>query len=49
MILRSILVVPYLQKPFSLVVECEAYGESIGAVLQEDGHAIAFESPRLSF
>ena len=40
-----ILVVPDLYKPF--VVECDACGDSIGAVLQQDGHVAAYESRRL--
>ena len=40
-----VLVVPDLYKPF--VVECDACGESIGAVLQQDGHVVAYESRRL--
>ena len=40
-----ILVVLDLYKPF--VVECDACGDSIGAVLQQDGHVVAYESRRL--
>ena len=29
-------------KPF--VVECDACGDSIGALLQQDGHVVAYES-----
>ena len=40
-----ILVVPDSYKPF--VVECDACGDSIGAMLQKDGHVVAYESRRL--
>ena len=40
-----VLVTPNLQKP--VVVEGDARGDSIGAVLQQEGHAIAFESSKL--
>ena len=40
------LVLPDLTKPFE--VQCDAYGHSVGAVLLQEGHAIAYESRRLN-
>ena len=45
LITGPVLVVPDLHQSF--VVECDACGDSIGAVLQQDGHVVAFESRRL--
>ena len=41
-----ILVLPNLTKPFE--IECDACGECLGAVLLQEGHAIAYESLRLN-
>ena len=41
-----VLILPDLQKSF--LVMCDACGSSIGAVLQQDGHAVAYESRVLS-
>ena len=46
LILQPILVFPYLEKPFK--VQCDACGHSLGAVLIQEGHAIAYESRRLN-
>ena len=39
------LLFPDLSKPFD--VQCDASGECVGAVLNQEGHAIAYESKRL--
>ena len=41
-----VLILPDLRKPF--VVMCDACGNSIGAVLQQEGHVVAYESRVLS-
>ena len=41
-----VLIIPDLYKPF--VVEADACGDCIGAVLNQEGHAVAFESRRLN-
>ena len=41
-----VLILPDLQKSF--LVMCDACGNSIGAVLQQDGHVVAYESRVLS-
>ncbi|MCO5555335.1 hypothetical protein L7F22_008881 [Adiantum nelumboides] len=43
---QSVLVLPDLSKPFE--VQCDACGDCLGAVLLQEGHAIAYESRRLS-
>ena len=42
---EPVLTVPDLSKPFE--VQCDASGECVGAVLNQEGHAIAYESKRL--
>ena len=39
---KPLLIIPDLKKPFE--VQCDACGESLGAVLLQDGHPIAYES-----
>ena len=46
LISEPILVLPDLSKPFE--VQCDACGHSLGAVLLQEGHAIAYESRRLN-
>ena len=46
LILQPILVLSDLEKPFK--VQCDACRHSLGAVLLQEGHAIAYESRRLS-
>ncbi|MCO5575528.1 hypothetical protein L7F22_029329 [Adiantum nelumboides] len=43
---QPLLVLLDLKKPFE--VHCDACGDSIGAVLSQEGHAIAYESRRLN-
>ena len=42
---QPLLVLPDLKKPFE--VHCDAWGDSIGDVLSQEGHPIAYESRRL--
>ncbi|MCO5586422.1 hypothetical protein L7F22_040362 [Adiantum nelumboides] len=46
LISQPVLALPDLSKPFE--VQCDACGDCLGAVLLQEGHAIAYESRRLS-
>ncbi|MCO5582345.1 hypothetical protein L7F22_036239 [Adiantum nelumboides] len=46
LISQHVLALPNLSKPFE--VQCDACGDCLGAVLLQEGHAIAYESRRLS-
>ena len=46
LISEPVLVLPDLSKPFE--VQCDACGHSLGDVLLQEGHAIAYESRRLN-
>ncbi|MCO5606112.1 hypothetical protein L7F22_060299 [Adiantum nelumboides] len=46
LITQPVLTLPDLSKPFE--VQCDACGDCLGAVLLQEGHAIAYESRRLS-
>ena len=46
LISQPVLILPNLTKPFE--VQCDACGHSLGAVLLQEGHAIAYESRRLN-
>ncbi|MCO5564779.1 hypothetical protein L7F22_018447 [Adiantum nelumboides] len=43
---QPLLVLPDLKKPFE--VHCDTCGDSIGAILSQEGHPIAYESRRLN-
>ncbi|MCO5569329.1 hypothetical protein L7F22_023041 [Adiantum nelumboides] len=43
---QPVLVLPDLSKSFE--VQCDACGDCLGAVLLQEGHAIAYESRRLN-
>ena len=43
---KPLLIIPDLKKSFE--VQCDACGESLGAVLLQEGHPIAYESQRLN-
>ena len=43
---KPLLITPDLMKPFE--VQCDACGESLGVVLLQEGHPIAYESRRLN-
>ncbi|RYA46877.1 reverse transcriptase domain-containing protein [Enterobacter cloacae complex sp. GF14B] len=43
---QPVLMLPDLSKPFE--VQCDACGDCLGAVLLQEGHAIAYESRRLN-
>ena len=45
LIFEPVLVLPNLSKPFE--VQCNACGHSLGGVLLQEGHAIAYEIRRL--
>ena len=42
---RPVLILLGLAKPFE--VQCDAFGDSIGAVLMQEGHPVSYESQRL--
>ena len=42
---EPVLIIPHLNKTFE--VYCDASGDCVGAVLNQAGHAVAFESRRL--
>ena len=46
LISQPVLILPDLSKPFE--VQCDACGHCLGAVLLQEGHAIAYESRRLN-
>ncbi|MCO5548013.1 hypothetical protein L7F22_001469 [Adiantum nelumboides] len=46
LISQPVLALPDLSKPFE--VQCDACGDCLGAVLLQEGHAIAYESRRIS-
>ena len=43
---KPLLIIPSLKKPFE--VQCDACGESLGAVLLQERHPVAYESRRLN-
>jgi hypothetical protein len=42
LIAAPILVMPYMEKPFSIY--CDASGQGLGCVLMQDGHVVAYAS-----
>jgi hypothetical protein len=45
LIIASMLVMPYMEKPFSIY--CDASGPGLGCMLMQDGHMVAYASCQL--